>query len=148
MKITRDYLKSEELAFIVNAMLEKDNALDREIVKVGLVAQLLAEDIGEFEDCNDVYDKVVADDTINLSAIVNNYDVIDKIVAEELGVNNIIKDFVKDINKKLDDATKNMDLNGAVKQLKEISEQGAVENENGKKVQQPRTNKTISNKRN
>ena len=140
MKITRDYLTSQELGFIVNAMLEKDNALDREIVKVGLVAQLLAEDIGEFEDCNDVYDKVVADDTINLSVIVNNYDIIDKIVAEELGVNNILKDFVKDINEKLDNATKNMDLNGAIAQLKEISEKEVVEN-GSKKVQQPRRNK-------
>ena len=122
MRIVRDYLKSEELNFIVNAMLEKDNALDREIVKVGLVAQLLAEDIGEFNDCNEVYDKVVADSTINLSAIVNNYDVIDKIVAEELGVNNILKEFVKDINEKLDKSIGNMNLDGAIKQLKEISE--------------------------
>ena len=147
MKIVRDYLTSEELAFIVNAMLEKDNALDREIVKVGLVAQLLAEDIGEFEDCNDVYDKVVADDTINLSAIVNNYDIIDKIVAEELGVNNILKDFVAGINEKLDNATKNMDLNGAIAQLKEISEKEVVE-DGSKKVQQPRRNKSVSNKGN
>ena len=121
MKIVRDYLTSQELGFIVNAMLEKDNAVDREIVKVGLVAQLLGEDIGDFEDCNDVYDKVVADDTINLSAIVNNYDIIDKLVTEELGVNKILSDFVKDINKKLDEMG-NIDLEGAIKQLKEISE--------------------------
>ena len=122
MQIVRDYLTSAELGFIVNSMLEKDNALDREVVKVGLVAQLLAEDIGEFEDCNDVYDKVMADDTINLSAIVNNYDVIDKIVAEELGVNNVIKEFVNTLNTKLDDAINKVDLNSAISQLKELSE--------------------------
>lgn len=121
MRIVRDYLTSQELAFIVDAMLEKDNALDREVVKVGLVAQILAEDIGEFNDCNDVYDKVVADDTINLSAIVNNYDVIDKIIAEELSVNNIIKDFVKDINAKLDKLG-DIDLNNVITQLKEIAD--------------------------
>lgn len=121
MKIVRDYLTSEELNFIVNAMLEKDSALDREVVKVGLVAQLLAEDIGDFNDCNEVYDKVVADSTINFSAIVNNYDIIDKIVAEELGVNNILKDFVKDINERLD-KMENIDLESAINQLKEISE--------------------------
>ena len=122
MKIERDYLTSAELGFIVNAMLEKDNALDREIVKVGLVAQLLADDVGEVEDCNSVYDMVVADDTINLSAIVNNYDVIDKIVAEELGVNNVIKEFVNTLNAKLDDAINKVDLNSAISQLKELSE--------------------------
>ena len=121
MKIIRDYLTSQELNYIVNAMLEKETALDREVVKVGLVAQLLAEDIGEFEDCNDVYDKVVADSKINFSEIVNNYDIIDKLVAEELGVNNIIKNFVIDINKKLDEIG-NIDLNNAIEQLKDISE--------------------------
>ena len=137
MKIVRDYLTSEELNFIVNAMLEKETALDREIVKVGLVAQILAEDIGEFNDCNDVYDKVVADDTINLSKLVNNYDIIDKIITEELGVNNIIKDFIKDINDKLDNGIKNLDLNGAISQLREIaeSEKGDVIDGKNKAVQ-------------
>ena len=130
MKIVRDYLTSAELGFIVNSMLEKDSALDREIVKVGLVAQLVAEDLGEFEDCNDVYDKVVADDTINLSAIVNNYDVIDKIVAEELSVNKILKDFVIDINKKLDEIG-NIDLENAIQQLKEVAKDETKVKKNG-----------------
>ena len=64
---------------------------------------------------------MVSSGAIDLSKIVNNYDIIDKIVAEELGVNNIIKDFVKNINSKLDNATKNMDLNGAIAQLKELA---------------------------
>ena len=121
MKIVRDYLTSEELGYIVNAMLEKETAIEREIVKVALVAQLLGEDLGEFEDCNDIYNIVVSSGAIDLSKIVNNYDVIDKIVAEELGVNNIIKDFVKNINSKLDNASKNIDLNGAIAQLKELA---------------------------
>ena len=138
MKIVRDYLTSEELNFIINAMLEKDNALDREIVKVGLVAQLLAEDIGEFNDCNDVYDKVVADSTINLSAIVNNYDVIDKIIAEELGVNNILKGFVDSINEKLDKMG-DIDLNGTIKQLKEIADKegGELTDGNNNEILKP-----------
>lgn len=145
MKIVRDYLTSEELAFIINAMLEKETALDREVVKVGLVAQLLAEDIGEFNDCNDVYDKVVADDTINFSNIVNNYDVIDKLVAEELGVNNVIKDFVVSINQKLDNAMQNVNLDSAIKQLKELADKEETEN-GGKKIQNSRRTKAISNK--
>lgn len=121
MKITRNYLTSEELSFIINSMLDKETALEREIVKVGLVAQLLADDLGEFKDCNDIYDKVVADNTIDLNAIVNNYDIIDKIVSEELSVTNVIRDFVKDINEKLDKMG-DIDLNGAIAQLKEITE--------------------------
>ena len=122
MKIVRDYLTSSEISYIIEAMLEKETALEREVVKVALVAQLLCEEIGDFEDCNDIYDKVVADDKLNFSAIINNYDIIDKLYAEETGINSIIKGFVEDINKKLDESVKNLDLNGVIKQLKEISE--------------------------
>ena len=122
MKIVRDYPTSQEIGYIVNAMLEKETALEREVVKVALVAQLVCEEIGDFNDCNDIYDMVVANNAIDLSKIVNNYDIIDKIVSEELGVNNIIKDFINNINEKLDTAIKDMDLNGAITQLKEISD--------------------------
>ena len=122
MKVSRDYLTGAELSYIVNAMIEKDSAVEREIVKVALVAQLLCEDIGDFEDCNDIYDKVVSDSTINFSVIVNNYDIIDKLYAEETGVNKILKDFINDINNKLDESIKNLDLNSAISQLREISE--------------------------
>lgn len=122
MKVIRDYLTGAELSYIVNAMIEKDSAVEREIVKVALVAQLLCEDIGDFEDCNDIYDKVVSDSTINFSVIVNNYDVIDKLYAEETGVNKILKDFINDISNKLEESIKNLDLNSAISQLKEISE--------------------------
>lgn len=143
MKIVRDYLTSTEIGYIISTMLEKESAIEREVVKVALVAQLVCEDIGDFNDCNDIYDKVVADSKLNFSAIINNYDIIDKLYAEETGINNIIKDFVNDINKKLDDATKNMDLNSAIAQLKEIAEKGDVTD--GKhKVQQSPRNKKIS----
>lgn len=122
MKIVRDYLTSSEIEFIVNAMLEKDTAIEKEIVKVALVAQLVCEDIGDFEDCNDIYDKVVADSKLNFNAIINNYDIIDKLIAEETGINKIIKDFIGDISKKLEGAIKDLDLNSAIKQLKEIAD--------------------------
>lgn len=124
MKVIRDYLTSDELNYIVNAMLEKETALEREIVKVGLIAQLITddEDIDKLNNCNDIYDKVIADNTINFSAIINNYDIIDKIVAEEMGTNKILKDFVTEISTKLDESIKNLDLNLAINQLKELAE--------------------------
>lgn len=122
MKIVRDYLTSTEIGYIISAMLEKESAIEREVVKVALVAQLVCEDIGDFNDCNDIYDKVVADSKLNFSNIINNYDIIDKLYAEETGINNIIKDFANDISKKIETATKNLDLNMAVNQLKEIAE--------------------------
>lgn len=143
MKIVRDYLTSEEINFIVDSMLKNDDAVAREILKVGMVAQFLCEDLGEFESCNDIYDKVVADSKLNFSEIVNNYDVIDKLYAQETSTEKILKDFVNSINSKLDKSLKDFDLNSLISQLKEISEKGDVEN--GKhKVQQSPRNKKVS----
>lgn len=139
MKIVRDYLTSEELDYIVNAMLEKETAFEREILKVALVAQLVCEDIGEFIDCNDIYDKVMTNDKINLSVIVRNYNVIDKIYQEETGANKILKDFIEDISVKIDNSIKNLDLNNAISQLKEIADKPTTKAKGGrngtKKVQ-------------
>lgn len=126
MKVVRDYLTSQELGYIVSSMLEKETALEREIVKVALVAQLVCEDLGDFEDCNDIYDKVVADNKINFDGIVTNYYVIDKLVAEETGINKILKDFIENVSTKIVKSVENLDLNSAIKELKEISEKERI----------------------
>ena len=132
MKVMRDYLTSEELGYIVSAMIEKETAVEREILKVGLVAQLVCEDIGEFNDCNEIYDKVMADDKINLSVIIRNYDIIDKLYQEETGINKILKDFVDDISVKIENSIKNLDLNGAIGQLKEIADKPTTKAKGGR----------------
>lgn len=140
MKVVRDYLTSQELGYIINAMLEKETALEREIVKVALVAQLVCEDIGDFEDCNDIYDKVVADSKINFDGIVTNYYIIDALVAQETGVNKILKDFIDDMSEKITKAIENLDLNSAIKELKNVSE-------NHQEVINSATPKKITNKK-
>lgn len=139
MKVIRDYLTSSEISYIVDSMLEKETAFEREILKVALVAQLVCEDIGEFTDCNDIYDKVMTNDKINLSVIVRNYNVIDKIYQEETGANKILKDFIEDISVKIDNSIKNLDLNNAISQLKEIADKPTTKAKGGrngaKKVQ-------------
>ena len=144
MKIVRDYLTSDELSFIVKSMLEKESAIEREVIKVGMVAQLVCEDIGEYESCNDIYDKVVADSKLNFSEIINNYNIIDKLVAQETSVEKILKDFVDSINEKLDKSMKNIDLNGAIAQLKELAQKGDVVNDGKHKIQQSPRNKKVS----
>ena len=145
MKIVRDYLTSSEIGYIINAMLEKESAYEREMVKDGLIIQLVCEDVDKFESCEEYYDEYIKDSSLNLKEIIRNYDILDKIVAEETGVKKIIEDFTNNLNSKLENATKNMDLNGAIKQLKEISEKEDVVNGNVKKVQKSRGNKAISN---
>lgn len=126
---TRKYLTSYEIGFIVNEMLNKDNAVEREIVKVGLVAQLTVKDLVEltdeafkekFEDCNSVYDYVM-EKGIDLTKIVN-YEALDRLYNEEVGVNKIIKDFVDDFKNEISKSLEGINLNEAVNQLRELSE--------------------------
>ena len=148
MKIVRDYLTSTEIGYITEAMIEKTNAYEREMVKDGLIIQLVCEDVDKFESCEEYYDEYIKDPSLNLKEIIRNYDILDKIVAEEIGIKKIIEGFTNNLNAKLDDATKNMDLNGAISQLKEISEKGDVVDGNVKEIQKPRRNKSVSNKGN
>ena len=91
MKLKKGYLTAEELEFIVSKMIGIEGAVNREILKVGLVAQFVIEDLEEFESCNDIYNKLVETEDINLIYSVHNYDVIDKLVKEEVGID-IIKE--------------------------------------------------------
>lgn len=134
---TKKYLTSEEIEFIVNEMLNKDNAVEREIVKVGLVAQLTVKDLVEltdeafkekFDDCNGVYDYVM-EKGIDLTKIVN-YEALDRLYNEEIGVNRVIKDFVEDFTKNISKSLEGLDLNGAIAQLKEIADNGNVLSKN------------------
>lgn len=117
---TRKYLTNDELAYIVNEVIKHDNAVVREIVKVGMVAQLVVKDLGEFDDCNGVYDYVM-EKGIDLNEIVN-YKTLNDLIDAETGVTKIIKDFVTDMTERINKSIENLDLNGAISQLKEISE--------------------------
>ena len=121
---TKKYLTSNEISYIVNEMVQRKNAVEREIVKVGMVAQLVIKDLGEYENCNDIYDYIM-EKGIDLTKIVN-YNDIDKFVNEELGVNKIIADFVEDFTKNISKSLEGLDLNGAIAQLKEIADNNTL----------------------
>lgn len=122
MKLKKGYLTAEELGFIVSEMVGIEGAVNREILKVGLVAQFVIEDLEEFESCNDIYNKLIETEDINLIYSVHNYDVIDKLVKEELGIDKFMKDFLKGFEEKLDASMQGLDLNSAVKELSKIAE--------------------------
>lgn len=123
----KKYLTSNELAFIVSEMLKHDNAVDREVVKVGMVAQLVVKELGEYEDCNGVYDYVM-EKGIDLTKIVN-YNDIDRLVNEELGVNKVIRDFVVEFENKISKSLEGLDLNKAIGELKELADNGNLRSE-------------------
>lgn len=99
----KKYLTSNEIMEVVNELTKTENgelvhktAVERYILKVGMVAQIVLDDMDKFKDCNEIYDYVVEND-IDFDMEVTNYYMIDVLVNEELGTTNVIRDFVKSI---------------------------------------------------
>lgn len=97
----KKFLTSNEIMEVVNELTKVDNgelvhktAVERYILKVGMVAQIVLDDMDKFKDCNEIYDYVVEND-IDFEMEVNNYYMIDVLVKEELSTTNVIRDFVK-----------------------------------------------------
>lgn len=105
----KKYLTSNELMEVVNELTKVENgelvhktAVERYILKVGMVAQIILDDMDKFKDCNEIYD-YVAENDIDFDMEVNNYYMIDVLVKEELGTTNVIRDFVKSMEVSMKD---------------------------------------------
>ena len=105
----KKYLTSNEIMEVVNELTKVENgelvhktAVERYILKVGMVAQIVLDDMDKFKDCNEIYDYVVEND-IDFEMEVNNYYMIDVLVKEELSTTNVIRDFVKSMEVSMKD---------------------------------------------
>ena len=112
----KKYLTSNELMEVVNELTKVDNgelvhktAVERYILKVGMVAQIVLDDMDKFKDCNEIYDYVVEND-IDFEMEVNNYYMIDVLVKEELSTTNVIRDFVKYMEVSMKDLPNTLNL--------------------------------------
>lgn len=124
MKLKKNYLTSEELIFIINEMEKVETNIEREIIKVGLVYQMLVEDLEELEDCNAYYDAYVSQKEIWFESDVTNYCDIDMIVSKDLGTEKILKDFLVEISDKIDNVMKNINTQELLGQMKDLVENG------------------------
>ena len=112
----KKYLTSNELMEVVNELTKVDNgelvhktAVERYMLKVGMVAQIVLDDMDKFKDCNEIYDYVVEND-IDFEMEVNNYYMIDVLVKEELSATNVIRDFVKYMEVSMKDLPNTLNL--------------------------------------
>ena len=112
----KKYLTSNEIMEVVNELTKVDNgelvhktAVERYILKVGMVAQIVLDDMDKFKDCNEIYDYVVEND-IDFEMEVNNYYMIDVLVKEELSTTNVIRDFVKSMEVSMKDLPNALNL--------------------------------------
>ena len=121
MKLNRNYLTSDELMGIVNELIQHESAVEREIIKVGMVAQCLIDGgMKEYKDCNAMYDTIM-ENGIELDMEVSNYYMIDKLVNKELGVEKVIKDFVDSISDSIKDIPSTLDIQNLMTQMKEVT---------------------------
>ncbi len=118
----KKYLTSNEIMEVVNELTKAENgelvhktAIERYILKVGMVAQIVLDDMDKFKDCNEIYDYVVEND-IDFDMEVNNYYMIDKLVDKELGVDTTVRVFLESLNSKL----QGFDLTDNIEQLKGV----------------------------
>lgn len=112
----KKFLTSNEIMEVVNELTKVDNgelvhktAVERYILKVGMVAQIVLDDMDKFKDCNEIYDYVVEND-IDFEMEVNNYYMIDVLVKEELSTTNVIRDFVKYMEVSMKDLPNTLNL--------------------------------------
>lgn len=116
----KNYLTSKEIMGVVSELTVSENgelvhktAIERYILKVGMVAQIVLDGMDKFNDCNEIYDYVM-ENNIDFDIEVSNYYMIDILVKEELGVTNIIRDFVKSMETSMKDLPNTLDVEKAL----------------------------------
>ena len=128
MELTKNYLTSTEIRYILNELSNIKEVYSREIVKNSLIAQFVLDEelTKEFETCNDVYDFVISHG-VKLEDKVINYDIIDKIYKEEHSIENQLEGFIDTMSAKLEKSMKklpkdlkNFKLDEFLKQIKEV----------------------------
>ena len=132
MKLSRNYLTQDEVSYIVFEICKKANPFEMEIIKIALMYQILNEDIsfeGSDMTCNEIYDLALSEG-FDYHKIIN-YDVIDRIVDKETGIEKIVSEFLNDINnkvtksfKKMPKELKNIKYEDIINKLKEVIDNG------------------------
>lgn len=124
LKLKRDYLTSVEIEYVVTQILQTESAYDKEILQIGLVAQILLETLPEdFTSCAQIYDYLLENE-VDLETLVSNYSMIDRIYAEETSVSNTVAKFLEGFASKIEEYAKTVDmasLQNVVDQMKELS---------------------------
>ena len=130
MNITKTYLKSSEINAIVNDMIEKETYL-QSIISRDMMILYFCTDLnvlnndGMIDGTFETYDKHKKDGTIDkvLSEInENDLLLIDECYQHETSLNVIVKEFLDEASKKIDEYGNGVDLQKVLGALKEISD--------------------------
>ena len=119
MKLKRNYLTSSELMDIVKELVQHDNVVEREIIKIAMLVQILT-DCEKKETANDYYDEYVKQKDIDFEVDVCNAYTVDKLVDKELSVDHLLKALMENLSKQLD----GFNLNESIDKLKGVMDNG------------------------
>lgn len=129
MNITQTHLKANEINAIVNDMVNKETYLQAIISRDMMILYFctdlnVTDEDGMIDGTFDTYDKYKNDGTID--NVLNSVDendllLIDECYQHETSLNVIVKEFLDEASKKIDDYTNGVDLQKVIGTLKEIS---------------------------
>lgn len=126
MKLIRNYLTSEEIGVVITAMLEAQTEYERQMLRYGIIAQMLVEGliISEDTDNNDIYDQIVREN-IDLDKEVRNIYIVDKIVEKELGVAKTVEKILNGVIAQIDESMKAIDPKALMVELDKLKDSEA-----------------------
>lgn len=101
MKLKKNYLTSDEVNEIVNELVKHESATEREIIRIAMIYQFVVEDAEHFETANEYYDLYCSQNDIDFDLDLTNGYTVKNLLMEELSVDKAIKDFLKDLGKKV-----------------------------------------------
>ena len=122
MKLRRTYLTAEEIGAVVENMLEKDNEYERQMVKYGILGQLLVDglELTDEDDCNTIYTKLI-EGGIDLDDSVTNIKLLDKIVDKELGVAKVVEGILNGVVAQINESMANIDPKAMLVELEKLA---------------------------
>ena len=131
MKLTRNYLKSDEIAYITNNMIIANDEFDRQIIKYGLIGKMLIglDELGVDDDCvlNEIYN-IMVENSIDVDKEVVNIGLVDRIVDKELGTAKVVENVLNDIIAQINESMANIDLKSMLVELNNLQKNNEQSN--------------------
>ena len=127
MTLKRNYLTAEEIAFVTEKMLSVETEFERQVLRYGVIAQLLVDGLEENEDtnCNDYWNQLM-ENAIDLDKEVYNIQIVDKIVERELGVAKTVEKILNGVIEQIDESMKNIDPKAMLVELNKLKDSDAM----------------------
>lgn len=131
MKLTRNYLKSDEIAYITNNMIIANDEFDRQIIKYGLIGKILIglDELGVDDDCvlNEIYN-IMVENAIDVDKEVVNIGLVDRIVDKELGTAKVVENVLNDVIAQINESMANIDLKSMLVELNNLQKNNEQSN--------------------